>query len=230
MANAMRKCATGKAGKTKRLKEKGANRGQSPAVNVKPLARSTGKMPGRPVSPRKDLTMSMMWKSSLTPPAAANPAPEPLRFESAAPANEYASRMSVVPAVVDHTHTSIGKGMVFKGTVTGNGSLFVDGEVLGSIYLPEHRVTVGPTGKVSDGLSVCITAREIVIFGKVRGSVSAADRVEICENGTLTGSVSAARISIADGAYFKGDIKLHAAQPKSTVSYERDDEQTKAYA
>lgn len=174
--------------------------------------------------------MSMMWKSSQTPLSVANPAPEPLRFESAAPASEYAPRMSVVPAAADHSLTSIGKGMVFKGSLTGNGPIFVDGEVLGNIYLPEHRVTVGPTGMVSDGLSVCITARDIVIMGKVRGNVSAADRVEICENGTLTGSVSAARISIADGAYFKGDITLHTVQPKSAVSYDQDDEQTKAYA
>ena len=230
MAKAMSKCAAKTVGKTKRLNVNGINQGQSPAVNLKPLARSAGKLPGRPVSPGKDLKMSMMWKSNQTPLAAANPAPEPLRFESAVPANEYAPRMGVVPAAADHTLTSIGKGMVFKGTVTGNGSLFVDGEVLGNIYLPEHRVTVGPTGKVSDGLSVCITARDIVIIGKVRGNVSAADRVEICENGTLTGSVSAARISIADGAYFKGDISLHAAQPKPSILYEQDDEQTKAYA
>lgn len=172
--------------------------------------------------------MSMMWKSTQTSLAAVKPAPEPLRFESAGPANEYAARISVVPAAEDHA--SIGKGMVFKGTITGNGSLFVEGEVVGNIHLPDHGVTVGPTGKVSDGLSVCINAHDIVIIGNVRGNVCAADRVEIREDGILTGSVSAARISIADGAYFKGDINLHAAQPKPVAFYEHEEERRKAHA
>jgi cytoskeletal protein CcmA (bactofilin family) len=170
-----------------------------------------------------------VWKTSQTPLAVAHPAPEPIRFESATPANEYSPRMSVVPQPEAAESASIAKGMVFNGTVTGTGSLFVEGEVVGNINLPNCRVTVGPTGKVSDGLSVCIRAREIVIMGNVRGNVSATDRVEICAEGTLNGSVSAARISIADGAYFKGDINL-LTQPKPASAYVEEEERTRAYA
>jgi cytoskeletal protein CcmA (bactofilin family) len=173
--------------------------------------------------------MSMMWKSGQTPLAVPQPAPEPIRFESSTPANEYGGRICAVPSAADQA--SIGKGMVFKGAITGSGSLFVDGEVVGNINLPESRVTVGPTGHVSDGLSVCISAREIVVIGKIRGNISASDRVEICAEGALTGNVSAARISIADGAYFKGDIDLRTVQPKQAISLVREeDEQRQAYA
>ena len=173
--------------------------------------------------------MSMMWKSSQAPLAIAKSAPEPLRFESAAPANEYGSRGAALHAAVEQA--SIAKGMIFNGTITGASSLFVDGEVVGNIVLPDGRVTVGPTGHVSDGLSVCIRAREIIILGTIRGNIAASDRVEIRAEGHLTGNVSAALISIADGAYFRGDIDLRTAQPKSAVSYvEQDEEQKKAYA
>ena len=172
--------------------------------------------------------MSMMWKSSQPTMVTPKPAPEPIRFESAVPANEYAHRNP--PAAASAPQASIAKGMIFKGTITGTNSLFVDGEVVGNIHLPDGRVTVGPTGFVTDGLSVCIRAREIVVMGKIRGNISASDRVEICVDGHLTGNVSAARISIADGAYFKGDIDLRAAQPKPAVSYVEEEEQTKAYA
>jgi len=172
--------------------------------------------------------MSKMWKSGQTSLAASNPTPEPIRFESPTAANEYATRMRAVPAAPDQA--CIGKGLVFKGTITGNGSLFVDGEVVGNINLPESRVTVGPTGNVSDGLSICINAREIVVIGKIRGNIAASDRVEIRAEGSLTGNVSSARISIADGAYFKGDIDLNKSQPKQIISGMREPEQTRAYA
>jgi cytoskeletal protein CcmA (bactofilin family) len=185
----------------------------------------------------------MMWKSSQSPMVVPKPAPEPIRFDSATPANEYGGRntserdaseyISRHPAVTAQVgaQAAIGKGMVFKGTVTGNGSIVVDGELTGVINLPDGRVTVGPFGVVSDGLSVCINAREIIIMGKVRGHIRASDRVEVRAEGTLQGNVSTARISIADGAYFKGDIDLRNAQPKTVAAViDAEEEQQRAYA
>ena len=172
----------------------------------------------------------MMWRSGQTPLATPKTAPEPIRSESATPVSEYSNGVHAVPAAVEEA--TVGKGMFFKGTITGNGPLIVEGEVVGNINLPEGRVIVGPTGRVSDGLSVCIKAREIVIMGRIRGNISASDRVEICAQGTLIGNVSAARISIADCAYFKGDIALRSVQPKPAVScvHEEEVEQRQAYA
>jgi cytoskeletal protein CcmA (bactofilin family) len=156
--------------------------------------------------------MSPLWKSNHSGSVFSSNSPEPARPVPSTPVYEAAVRVPATPPVSDQA--SIGKGLLFKGVITGSGSLFVDGEVVGNINLPDSRVTIGQNGDVSDGLSVCINAREIVVMGKVRGNVSASDRVDIRAEGALTGNVSAARISIADGAYFKGDIDLRKAAPK----------------
>lgn len=105
---------------------------------------------------------------------------------------------------------SIGKSLVIKGEVTGSESLFIDGRVEGSIHLPGNRVTVGRNGVIAAN----ITAREAVILGKVCGNVMATDRVDIRNEGSLTGDVIAQRISIEDGAFFKGGIDIR--KPNAT--------------
>ena len=99
---------------------------------------------------------------------------------------------------------TIGKSLVIKGEVTGSESLYIDGRVEGSISLAGNRVTIGRNGVVAAN----INAREIVVLGKVRGNLTASDRVDIRSDGSLTGDVVAARISIEDGAYFKGGIDI----------------------
>ena len=105
---------------------------------------------------------------------------------------------------------TISKGLIVKGEITGSESLFIDGKVEGSINLPGNRVTVGRNGQVTSSIS----AREIVILGKVRGNIIASDRVDIRAEGALTGDVTAARISIEDGAFFKGGIDIKKAEAK----------------
>jgi cytoskeletal protein CcmA (bactofilin family) len=101
-----------------------------------------------------------------------------------------------------------------KGEITGTESLYIDGRLEGSITLPGNRVTVGRNGQVQ----ATITAREVVILGKVRGNIAATDRVEIRVEGSLTGDVTAARISIEDGSYFKGGIELRKTEGKGNAS------------
>jgi cytoskeletal protein CcmA (bactofilin family) len=100
---------------------------------------------------------------------------------------------------------------VIKGEVTGSESLYIDGRVEGSINLAGNRVTVGRNGVVSAN----INAREIVVLGKVRGNLTASDRVDIRSDGSLTGDVVAARISIEDGAFFKGGIDIRKGGQKA---------------
>jgi len=76
--------------------------------------------------------------------------------------------------------------------------------------LPGNRVTIGRNGQVTSS----ITAREIVILGKVQGNILASDRVDIRSEGALTGDVTAARISIEDGAFFKGGIDIRRSEGK----------------
>ena len=150
--------------------------------------------------------MSAMWKPSQPGPVNLSPAPEPSRPVSPAPVAEPVHR----PPVAAGDQATISKGLIVKGEITGTESLFIDGKVEGSISLPGNRVTVGRNGQVS----ASIAAREIVILGKVRGNAAASDRVDIRAEGALTGDVAAARISIEDGAFFKGGIDIRRAETK----------------
>jgi cytoskeletal protein CcmA (bactofilin family) len=116
----------------------------------------------------------------------------------------------VATATTTADQATIGKSLVIKGEVTGSESLYIDGRVEGSINLSGNRVTVGRNGVVAAN----INAREIVVLGKVRGNLTASDRVDIRSDGSLTGDVVAARISIEDGAFFKGGIDIRKGGQK----------------
>jgi len=147
-----------------------------------------------------------MWKPNQQSSSAQTPTNEPVRPAApATPSFEPAARTSTggaQPASSDQA--TIGKSLVVKGEVSGSESLYIDGKVEGAINLPGNRVTVGRNGQVAAN----ITAREIVVLGKVRGNMSASDRVDIRSEGSLTGDVTAQRISIEDGAFFKGGIDI----------------------
>jgi len=152
-----------------------------------------------------------MWKpnqagpTSPSTPEPARPAPPastPSAFEPGAV--RPVSGAATSAAIPSGEQATIGKSLFVKGEVSGSESLYVDGKVEGTISLPGNRVTVGRNGQVAAN----ITAREVVVLGKVRGNVHASDRVDIRSEGSLTGDVAAARISIEDGAYFKGGIDI----------------------
>ena len=156
-----------------------------------------------------------MWKPTNQPATPSARPNEPERTPVSTPpvtsASEpvaAAARPVVASATADQA--TIGKSLVIKGEVTGSESLYIDGRVEGSINLAGNRVTVGRNGVVSAN----INAREIVVLGKVRGNLTASDRVDIRSDGSLTGDVVAARISIEDGAFFKGGIDIRKAGQK----------------
>jgi cytoskeletal protein CcmA (bactofilin family) len=150
-----------------------------------------------------------MWKPNQPGPANLPPTPEPFR-PAPPPPPPVVEPVVSRPAVTSGEQATIGKSLFIKGEITGSESLFVDGKVEGSIHLAGNRVTIGRNGQVSAN----ITAREIVVLGKVRGNVSATDRVDIRAEGSLNGDVSAARISIEDGAFFKGGIDIRKPEGK----------------
>jgi cytoskeletal protein CcmA (bactofilin family) len=153
-----------------------------------------------------------MWKPQNGPSSPAT-TPEPIRPAAPqTPALETAPRPAAAASSVGEQAT-IGKGLFIKGEITGSESLYIDGKIEGTINLPGNRLTVGRNGQVN----AAINAREIVVLGKVKGNVAATDRVDIRAEGSLTGDVAAARISIEDGAFFKGgiDIKKSDAKPQA---------------
>src|SRR2546427_7516907 len=99
---------------------------------------------------------------------------------------------------------SIGKSVTIKGQIFSREDLVVDGEIEGAIELNDHRLTVGPNGRVRAG----IKAREIVVLGTIDGNVEALDKIDIRKDAKLIGDIKTARIIIEDGAYFKGSIDI----------------------
>jgi cytoskeletal protein CcmA (bactofilin family) len=135
-------------------------------------------------------------------------APTMPSMTSAEPTPASTPRSAVINSAEQAT---IGKSLVIKGEVSGSESLYIDGRVEGSINLAGNRVTVGRNGVVAAN----INAREIVVLGKVRGNLVASDRVDIRSEGSLTGDVVAQRISIEDGAFFKGGIDIRKPGQKT---------------
>jgi cytoskeletal protein CcmA (bactofilin family) len=152
-----------------------------------------------------------MWKPTTQTPTTPIRPGEPERPAMPTPMTSSAEPAAGRPVTATAAdQATIGKSLVIKGEVSGSESLYIDGRVEGSINLAGNRVTVGRNGVVSAN----INAREIVVLGKVRGNLTASDRVDIRSDGSLTGDVVAARISIEDGAFFKGGIDIRKAGQK----------------
>jgi len=165
-----------------------------------------------------------MWKPTNQPTTPSRPGSttETERSAMTPSTTSASSERETAPAAPRSVSTStadqatIGKSLVIKGEVTGSESLYIDGRVEGSINLSGNRVTVGRNGVVAAN----INAREIVVLGKVRGNLTASDRVDIRSDGSLTGDVVAARISIEDGAFFKGGIDIRKGGQKANGAEE----------
>lgn len=119
---------------------------------------------------------------------------------------------------------TIGRSLVIKGEVTGAESLYIDGRIEGSINVAEHRVTVGRNGNVTANIS----AREVVIMGKVKGNIQCGDRLDIRGEGSLTGDIITQRISVEDGAVLKGSVQVRAAETNKQHTVQPRPAQTEA--
>ena len=94
-----------------------------------------------------------------------------------------------------------------SGELQGDEDLTIDGRVEGKIELRDHNLTIGANGKIKADLF----AKTIVIAGDVTGSAYAAERIELAPTGRLTGDIHSPRITIADGAHFKGSVDMERA-------------------
>jgi len=126
-----------------------------------------------------------------------------------APANREGSSMSsdairpLGPTAAGST-ARLGASLHVKGEISGNEDLHIDGSVEGLVQLEDRKLTIGPSAK----LTADIVAREVVVFGSVKGNLRARDRIEIKKDGSVIGDLTTARIMIEDGAYFKGAIEI----------------------
>jgi len=124
--------------------------------------------------------------------------------------------VKTVTAPVDQA--TIGRTLVIKGEISGSEALYIDGRIEGKITMPESRVTIGRNGKVDASIS----AREVVVMGKVTGNIECTDRVDIRSEGSVIGDVATARISVEDGAVLKGGIQVRSSDTKNQQSKAAD--------
>jgi cytoskeletal protein CcmA (bactofilin family) len=107
----------------------------------------------------------------------------------------------------------LGSSLQIKGQITGTEDLQIDGIVEGAISLRGHELTVGSTAQLKSE----INAREVVVYGKVTGNVHARDRVDVKKDGSIVGDISTARITIEDGAQFKGRIEIDPSKSQAAA-------------
>ena len=135
------------------------------------------------------------------PPVPMRPSPVPAPLEGTAMNPNEAMRPAASP---ERAIARLGPSLHFKGEISGNEDLHVDGSVEGLISLEDRKLAVGPSAK----LTADVVAREIVVYGSVKGNLRARDRIEIKKDGSVVGDLTTARIMIEDGAYFKGSIEI----------------------
>jgi cytoskeletal protein CcmA (bactofilin family) len=111
----------------------------------------------------------------------------------------------------------LGASLHVKGEISGNEDLHVDGSVEGLIQLEDRKLTVGASAK----LTADVVAREVVVYGSVKGNLRARDRIEIKKDGSVVGDLTTARIMIEDGAYFKGSIEIDRNSAESGNNLEK---------
>ena len=151
---------------------------------------------------------------------------KPVRQASAPPTSSVLAKegipMSTLPGRGSEPHFDsprggpavLGKSVIMKGQIFSREDLTIDGEVEGAVELQEHRLTVGPNGKVM----ASIKAREVVVLGTIHGNVETTDKIDIRKDAKLVGDIKTARIVIEDGAYFKGNVDILRADAPRPVA------------
>jgi len=113
-------------------------------------------------------------------------------------------------ATADRTTGWLGSSLHVKGDIIGTEDLLIDGSVEGLIELDERKLTVGTTAK----LTADINARDVVVYGYLKGNVRAKGRIEIKKDCSVIGNLTTAQIMIEDGADFKGSIEIDRSEAK----------------
>src|SRR3984957_2890979 len=150
-----------------------------------------------------------MWGDKKPEAPARSPLPQQPR--TTAPTSTSFSGEAKPMAPIDSSYPAsssgvarLGASLHVKGEITGNEDLAIDGSVEGLVQLEDRKLTVGASARVTAD----IIAREVVVYGNVKGNLRARDRIEIKKDGSVVGDLTTARIMIEDGAYFKGSIEI----------------------
>ena len=150
-----------------------------------------------------------MWKRDESVKPAAPPAPTPAAAPSA-PAGSVPSATEPQRAQLGRDMVNIGKSVVIKGELSGSEDLTIEGHVEGRIDLKGNVLTIGPNGKIKAE----VFAKSVVVLGEVTGNVTASEKVDIRDNGSVDGDIASPRVAIAEGAHFRGSVDMQRAGAK----------------
>jgi cytoskeletal protein CcmA (bactofilin family) len=106
--------------------------------------------------------------------------------------------------IMEKDIVNIGKSVVIKGELNGSEDLTIEGHVEGTIQLRDHVLTIGPNGKIK----AQVFAKSVIVLGEVTGNVTASEKVDIRDNGSVDGDIVSPRVAIAEGAHFRGSVDM----------------------
>jgi cytoskeletal protein CcmA (bactofilin family) len=149
-----------------------------------------------------------MWKrdESVKPATPGTPSPAPA---PAAPVTASTAR-SEPRTQIERDQVNIGKSVVIKGELSGSEDLTIEGHAEGRIDLKDNVLTIGPNGKIKAE----VFAKAVVVLGEVVGNVTASEKVDIRDNGSVEGDISSPRVAIAEGAHFRGSVDMQRGGAK----------------
>jgi cytoskeletal protein CcmA (bactofilin family) len=162
-----------------------------------------------------------MWKrdDAVKPTGSATPGQAPAQPAAGAPpAAEPAPVRSVSTGDpqrgLERAAVNIGKSVVIKGELNGSEDLTIEGQVEGKIELRQNVLTIGPNARIK----AQVFAKAVIILGEVTGNVSATEKVDIRDNGSVDGDIAAPRVAIAEGAHFRGSIDMQRTGDKGKAA------------
>jgi cytoskeletal protein CcmA (bactofilin family) len=155
-----------------------------------------------------------MWKRDESVKPTPPPPPAPAAPVAAAPAAQAPKTASDVRPQIERDKVNIGKSVVIKGELSGSEDLTIEGHVEGSIQLKENILTIGPNGKIRAE----VFAKAVIVLGEVTGNVTASEKVDIRDNGSVDGDIISPRVAIAEGAHFRGSVDMQRAGTKPAAA------------
>ena len=155
-----------------------------------------------------------MWKRDEAVKPTSQPTPAAPVASNVQPSAPVAQQ--VEPRRIERDLVNIGKSVVIKGELSGSEDLTIEGQVEGKIELKDHLLTIGPNARIK----AQVFAKTVIVLGEVNGNVSASEKVEIRDGGSVDGDVVSPRVAIAEGAHFRGsvDMQKKAGSVSTTAS------------
>ena len=166
-----------------------------------------------------------MWKrdEAVKPAGPAAPAAPVAPAQHQAQANASAQPETRRQQMMERDVVNIGKSVVIKGELNGSEDLTVEGHVEGKIELRDHVLTIGPNGKIK----AQVFAKAVIVLGEVNGNVTATEKVDIRDGGSVDGDIVSPRVAIAEGAHFRGsvDMQRKGGQPQAQQQRQQQPQQ-----